>query len=356
METENAAGAEPAGELTARSAAALFSRPQPAQNPAQSSEQSSSEPATSDEDVSAAPQESGDEPGTAAAEEQPPGETEEADPAEEPPVEPPRSWTPEEKKAFKLLPRDHQQVIADRERTREADYRRGHDEAAARFKAAEAKEQAAEQARVQYEQALPLLLQQVNSQISAKFQDLKTWEDVNRMAREDPVRYMEWDADQKRAQALVQETRAVQSRQMQQAQQKFNAFCEAQNKLAQETIPELRDPQKAAALREEARSYLAKDIGFSDGELQGLSAGSWQVSGLDHRFQALLWKAMRYDKAQKAVKAPTPRAVPPVQRPGPAPDRGAQKAAVLKDLDKQLDRTGSAKDAAKLYMARLRRA
>lgn len=344
-EEATAAPAEPAGELTARDAAALLSTPPP---------KDTNEPATSEEDVSAAPEESGDEPD--AGPEAVPGESEDSDPADEPSIERPRSWAKEHDEAFKALPRHLQQIVADSERAREADFLRRQNEAAERSRAAEAKEQAAEQARLQYEQALPLLLQQVHGQINAKFQDIKSWDDVQKMAREDPIRYMEWDADQKRAQALANEARSVQGRQQQQAQQKFQAFVEAQNKLAQEKIPELRDPAKAAALRDEARAYLSKDLGFSDGELQGLSAGSWQLSGLDHRVQVMLWKAMAYDKAKKAAKAPTPKPVPPVQRPNAAPDKGAARQAQIKDLSKQLDQTGSARDAAKLYAARLRRA
>lgn len=349
MSEENAAGSEPAGELTARSAAALFSAPERAEP--------KDEPATSStEEERAAPQESGDEP-DAGPEDPVPGDTEDdSDPAEEPSIERPRSWAKEHDEVFKALPRHIQQVVADSERAREADFLRRQNEAAEQSKAAEAKGQAAEQARLQYERALPDLLVTFIGHLQTKFQDIKTWEDVGKMAREDPIRKMEWDVDREKLQHLTAQNQAAQVRRTQQQQQQFNAFCEAQNKLAQEKIPELRDPQKAAALRDKARSYLSKELGFSDGELQGLSAGSWQLSALDHRVQIMLRKAMAYDEAKAAVSKPTPRPVPPVQRPNAGPDKGAQKQAVLKDLDKTLDRTGSAKDAAKLYAARLRRA
>ena len=62
----------------------------------------------------------------------PPGETERADPAasELPPIEPPRSWTKEDKDLFTSLPRDTQQRIAERERSREGDFSRRQQEAA----------------------------------------------------------------------------------------------------------------------------------------------------------------------------------------------------------------------------------
>src|SRR5262245_18794764 len=56
-------------------------------------------------------QESAQKADTAAAETQPPGETEsQVDPAENlPPIEPPRSWTKDEKERFKSLPRETQE-------------------------------------------------------------------------------------------------------------------------------------------------------------------------------------------------------------------------------------------------------
>src|SRR6476661_3360842 len=41
-----------------------------------------------------------------------PGETQEADPAEKPPVEPPRSWTKEAKDRWNTIPRDAQEEFA----------------------------------------------------------------------------------------------------------------------------------------------------------------------------------------------------------------------------------------------------
>jgi hypothetical protein len=70
--------------------------------------------------------------------EAPPGETESADPAAEsrpeagtePPIEPPRSWTKEDKELFTSLPRATQERIAERERSREGDFNRRQQEAA----------------------------------------------------------------------------------------------------------------------------------------------------------------------------------------------------------------------------------
>ncbi|RPH48961.1 MAG: hypothetical protein EHM84_06765, partial [Lysobacterales bacterium] len=67
-------------------------------------------------------QESAEEAGTAPPEMEVRGEIESADPAtaELPPIEPPRSWTKEDKELFTSLPRATQERIAERERSRES--------------------------------------------------------------------------------------------------------------------------------------------------------------------------------------------------------------------------------------------
>src|SRR5258708_10316537 len=114
----------------------------------------------------------------------PPGETERADPAasELPTIDPPRSWTKEDKDLFTSLPRDTQQRIAERERSREGDFSRRQQEAAEKSKALEAERSKAEQARQQYEGALPQLLQTLQQQQAGEFADIKTLADVERLA------------------------------------------------------------------------------------------------------------------------------------------------------------------------------
>src|SRR6266700_859128 len=56
----------------------------------------------------------GEEPGNDAGPDTVPGETQGDDRAEVPPIEPPRSWTKEDKELFKGLPRETQERLADR--------------------------------------------------------------------------------------------------------------------------------------------------------------------------------------------------------------------------------------------------
>jgi len=154
----------------------------------------------------------------------PPGETESADPAAEarpeagtdlPPIEAPRSWTKEDKELFTSLPRATQERIAERERSREGDFNRRQQEAAEKSKALEAERSKAEQARQQYEAALPQLLQTLEQQQAGEFADIKTLADVERLAREDWPRYALWDVQQKKIAEVGQHLALAQQRQAQ---------------------------------------------------------------------------------------------------------------------------------------------
>src|SRR5262249_57942989 len=106
----------------------------------------------------------GTEPGTDAGPDTVPGETQADDRAEVPPIEPPRSWTKEDKELFRGLPRETQQRLADRERSRESDFLRRQNEAVEKLKGLDAQQQAVEQAKRQYDTALPALLHSLQQQ------------------------------------------------------------------------------------------------------------------------------------------------------------------------------------------------
>src|SRR5712672_3801164 len=80
------------------------------------------EPGEARERATAGPHESAPQ-GDGTGPEAVPGETQEADPEPKaPPIEPPRSWTKEDKELFKGLPRETQARLVDRERSRESDF------------------------------------------------------------------------------------------------------------------------------------------------------------------------------------------------------------------------------------------
>ena len=143
----------------------------------------------------------GAEPGNGAGPDSAPGETQGSDqaasPEDAPPIAPPRSWTKEDKELFKGLPRETQERLVERERSREGDFLRRQNEAAEKLKGLSAREQAMEQAKRQYESALPALLQSLQEQ-AGEFADIHSLADIERVAREDWPRYVRWDAQQKK--------------------------------------------------------------------------------------------------------------------------------------------------------------
>ena len=79
------------------------------------------------------------------------------------------------------------------------------DEVAEAMRQAQARAEAAEQARQQYSSRLPEVLNVLQNERARDFPDIKTWDDVGRLAQQDPVRYLQWDALSKREAAVRQE-------------------------------------------------------------------------------------------------------------------------------------------------------
>lgn len=331
------------GSLSVREAVSLLSQP-----PKESNEEAA---APAEEPSARDPEESAEEADAAPPEQETSGETEEQDePAERPTINPPSSWTKDEKEAFKLLPPEHQQRIADRERTREVEIRRGQNEAAEIRKAAEAERQAAEQARQQYEAALPNLVQAIQSQFASEFSDVTTWDDVQRMAENDPIRYLRYDALQKQHANAQNEAQQAEQRRAQEGTARFNAYKDEQTKLFLEKAPEFADPENGPKLRQDVRTMLA-DVGMTDDELAAIWNQGAGVSLHDHRIQLIVRDAQKWRAAQKAKQSVSAKQVPPAQRAGVTPSKGERAATSIQALESQLKRTGSAKDAVALMRA-----
>ena len=273
----------------------------------------------------------------------------EADPAvaEQPIIEPPRSWTKEARERFAALPRETQEYIAAREQERDREVRRSQNEAAEQRKAFEAQRQAAEQARLQYEQQLPALMQTLQDQQLGQFPDVRTIDDVNRLAQEDPFRYLQWDAHQKRVAAVNLELRSAQERQAKDMEAQWASYIRSENNLMAERVPELADSKKAAELTTKAVDTL-RDLGFTDMELAELASGRKAIPIYDHRLQLLILDGVKYRDAKKTASIAQPKPVPPVQRPGVASPKGAAMSEQIQALSAKLENTGSLKDAVAL--------
>src|SRR5512139_2205613 len=238
------------------------------------------------------------------------------EPAELPPIEAPRSWTKEQKEQFANLPREAQEIISGREQDRETTLRRGQNELAEQRKALEAERGKVDQARQQYEAALPQLLATLQEQQQGEFADIKTMADVEKLAREDWPRYALWDAQQKKVAAVTQELKASQERQSHEFEARWQQFAADEDAKFIEKAPEMADRAKASQIAD-ASIALLKDMGFTESDLATLWSGKASLSLRDHRAQLLIRDAVRYRQAQKTAPAKVAaKPVPPVQKPG----------------------------------------
>lgn len=282
--------------------------------------------------------------------------TEEAEPAEEPPIEPPRSWTKAEKERFASLPRETQEYLHTREQERDREFRRSQNELADQRKAIEAERQKAEQVRQQYESKLPSLLNELESVNQAQFGDIKTMEDVVKLQAEDPFRFQAWQVHQMRLQAAKVEADKAEGQKAQEKQSKRSNYETEQNKLLLEFIPEMADPKKAAELRERAVSMLTDDLGLKTDQLS-----RWMQDDTGHEIlsnagiQKLIADGLKYRDILKAPKAVAAKPVPPVLKPGAAPSRGGATERI-QALQKTFERDPSVENATALRLARLKRA
>jgi len=300
------------------------------------------------------PESTSQEDDAAAAETQPPGETESADPAEVPPIEPPRSWTKEDKELFAGLPRETQERLAERERSRDTDFSRRQNEAADKLKGLTAKEQAVEQARQQYESALPILLQNLQAAHAGEFADVKTMQDLQNMAANDWPRYIRWDAAQKQIAAVQQESIGAQQRQQQERIDKFVEFAKKEDDLLIQRSPELVDPAKMAEAQKSAVATL-KALGFDETELGPAWVGQKDLSLRDHRVQLLIRDASLWRDAQAKARTVIAKPLPPAQRPSAGQSAGTPGEQQIQNLTAQLEHSsgiGALRAAAKLVAMR----
>lgn len=281
-----------------------------------------------------------------------PGETAQDDPAELPPIDPPRSWSKEDKELFNSLPRETQERVADRERSRESDFLRRQNEAADKSKALQAKEQAAEQARQQYEQAAQNALRLLNNQIASEFADIKTQDDVIRLANEDPFRAIQFQARRDQLMAMHQEVQANEQRAAQEKEQTFKAWAQEQDDKFAKQFPEFADKSKAAEISSKLGRYLVDEVGVPEDALSKLKSNE---VFRDAMFQRVLYDGYRFHAAQQAAKTAVQKPVPPVQRPGTAPQRGAglqEEIAAATDRLKNATGIAAIRAAADLQAAR----
>lgn len=252
----------------------------------------------------------------AEAEEEPEVEAEDL-----PPIDPPVSWTAEEKAKFAELPRDLQETLTRREGERE------------KFVQTKAQE-AAQKERVAMKQAAEYI-SQVEADAAAQLETLATQfavpePDMALMASDHPgdralfaqqaAAYKKWQAQLGTASAAIQEARERQAQYQAMIQQHEQE--QFRQRLVTE-LPEFFDEAKGPALREQLTA-TGKALGLTEQELHEANA-----SGIVALSKASEWKAKadKYDrlmaKQMERVRAGKDK-LPPVSKPGVAKGPGAK--------------------------------
>lgn len=277
-------------------------------------------------------------------------EPDEAEPAEKlPPIDPPRSWTQAEKERFQSLPRETQEYLHTREQEREREFRRSQNDIAEQRKAIAAEREEAAKARQNYESKLSTTVKAMEDVLQAEFGDIQTMQDVRKLQAEDPFRFQAWQVRQMELTAAKSEGLAAEQRQAQEKQGKRAAYETEQNTLLVELVPEMADPKKANDLRTRAVAMLVDDLGLKTEQLS-----RWMADDTGHEIlsnagiQKLIADGLKYRDIKSAPKAVAAPSLPPVQRPGaakPASNSAAEKAQAL---TRQLETSGSLKDAVAL--------
>ncbi len=266
------------------------------------------------------------------ADEQPPGETEGDDPAETPPVKPPRSWNATDKEWFAQLPRETQERVAEREAARDTDFRQRQNEAAQARQAAEAELQRAAQERQRYEQAIQTALQAASGQMQGEFADIKSQQDVMRLAEEDPFRFAKFQAHRENLGHLQNEAAQAQRQRQMDSENQFRTWAtEQDNKFVSEHAKELADPKAMSKFAEQTATYLTDVLGVPSQQLKELNSIPYYR---DARFQRVIRDAVKWNNAQTAAKTVASQPLPPVQRPGTGRSQNGASADVAAAQDR----------------------
>lgn len=218
-----------------------------------------------------------------------------------PAIDPPHSWSAEDKAAWTKLPPEAQAIIARRESERDKFLGSKANEVAAQVKAVTELEG-------QYKQNLEKVLALWQAAVPQE----PNWAEL---AKTDPVgafqQKAQWDAKMVEYQRMVAEYQQLQANEVARVQAAHQERLQQEMAALSRVIPDFANPEKAPKIQAELRNYMLK-AGGTEQELAALA---------DHRILVLAHKAMQYDNmvaAQKTAKAkavaPSPQK--PVLRPG----------------------------------------
>lgn len=273
----------------------------------------------------------------------------EGEESETPAIEPPQSWSADDKAVFGTLPPEAQAVIARRESERDKLIGQRTQEIAEQRKAHEAERTAIQTERQTYAQSLQQMMLLAVPE-AKKFAEM-TDADWLQLSREKPAEWASLSAERdvlrNRVGAVQAELQRVNEQTIRDQQQHFGEFRVEQQQKLVEKIPEFGDAEKGKKLAGELRTWL-QDQGFSEQEIG---------QAVDHRLIFIATKAMRADQAEtarKAAEAKRANPAPTVQRPGSKQGSDSAVAQRVEGKYQQLRKTGRDTDAASLILELIR--
>lgn len=201
--------------------------------------------------------------------------------------------------------------------------------------------------RAHYGNQLKEFIPALHAQIQDKFAGV----DWLKLSQENPAEYVKLQAEatvaNQRLHMAMAEQQRIQSESEAKRKADYSDYLKGEQEKLAKKLPVLADPEKGKAFKADMKSYL-KESGYTDAEISSLG---------DHRAALIAYKAMQYDKAQKAKTAVQAQVVqknvPKVQKPGTA-TRVDPKAAAVSDATDRLRKSGKVEDLAAVLRARNR--
>jgi hypothetical protein len=251
-----------------------------------------------------------------------------------PPIEPPTSWSTEEKAEWKALSRKAQEAISRREQDLTKALRTAQNSTAEHTKAAEAEVTRLKGLALQVDS----IVNRDIADLAREFPEIKSEADAVSLATSDPARYTAFRAKLDALQ-MVANTRAAAQQEVTKAEQKVQTelLTKAKDALI-EAFPTWKEADVARRESTELQDYVVKAYGVDE---------STARSTIDPVIYRLAQKAMLYDRAQAKVTAAIKRDPPRVVKPGTqdaTPRQTAKENTRRSQLDR-LTKTGDIKDA-----------
>lgn len=167
--------------------------------------------------------------------------------------------------------------------------------------------------------------------------------DWDKLYAEDPLEYVRqtkvWNDRKEHLQAVSAEQQRLATLQEQEAKRQLDEVIRSGREELLSTFPAWKDPTRFDADRQRIRKYATEQAGYADEEIKRT---------YDPRAVKLLYKAMRYDEMMAKRPQPVQQAAPKPARAG-SPLTAPARTSEITRQKQRLAKTGSVKDAAKLF-------